>query len=196
MKQSKNFLKTAAVLLLWVAIWQFAALIVSQEFLIPTPLSTLKALLRLTKTSEFYLSVLISLLRIVAGFVLGVLAGVLGAVISYRSKTFRAVFSPILKLIKAVPVASFIILALVWLKAASLPVFIAFLMVMPMIWSSVLSGLENIDGKYLELARVYRLDGIKTFFNIKLPFILPSFVSTALTALGYAWKSGIAAEVI
>ncbi len=196
MKQSKNILKTAAVLLLWVAIWQFAALIVSQEFLIPTPIATLKALLKLAGTEKFYLSVLLSLFRIVIGYVLGVLAGVLGAVISYHSKVFNAITSPILKLIKAVPVASFIILALVWFKSSSLPIFIAFLMVLPMIWSTVLSGLQNIDKKYLELAQVYKLDSIKTFFNIKLPFILPSFVSTALTALGYAWKSGIAAEVI
>jgi NitT/TauT family transport system permease protein len=56
--------------------------------------------------------------------------------------------------------------------------------------------LRSIDKKYLELAEIYRLSLIKTFFNIKLPFILPSFVSTTLTALGFAWKSGIAAEVL
>lgn len=196
MKQNKNILKTAAVLLLWVAIWQFAAMIIAQEFLIPTPIATLKTLIVLAKTEKFYISVLFSLLRIVVGYLLGVVLGILGAVASYHSKLFNALFSPILKLIKAVPVASFIILALVWFKSDDLPIFIAFLMVLPMIWSTVKSGLDNIDKKYLELARVYKLDNIKTFFEIKLPFILPSLVSTALTALGFAWKSGVAAEVI
>lgn len=196
MKQSKNILKTTVVLLLWLAIWQLAAFLIRQEILVPTPLATLKSLIALGKTGDFYISVLLSLLRIVSGYLLGVVFGVLGAVIAYHSKVFNAVFSPVLKLIKAVPVASFIILALVWFKSSTLPIFISFLMVLPMVWSTVQSGLMNIDKKYLELAQVYRLDSIKTFFHIKLPFILPSFISTALTALGYAWKSGIAAEVI
>lgn len=171
-------------------------MIIAQEFLIPTPINTLKALIELAKTEKFYMSVLLSLLRIIIGYVLGVILGILGAVASYHSKLFDALFAPVLKLIKAVPVASFIILALVWFKSDDLPIFIAFLMVLPMIWSTVKSGLDNIDSKYLELAKVYRLDNIKTFFEIKLPFILPSLISTALTALGFAWKSGVAAEVI
>ena len=196
MKQNKNILKTTAIFLFWLAIWQLASMVIAQEFLIPTPLATLKTLLELAKTEKFYISVLLSLLRIIIGYALGVILGVLGAVASYHSKLFDALFSPILKLIKAVPVASFIILALVWFKSDNLPIFIAFLMVLPMIWSTMKSGLDNIDGKYLELAKVYKLDNIKTFFEIKLPFILPSLISTALTALGFAWKSGVAAEVI
>ncbi len=196
MKQSKKLFKKTAVLLLWLAIWQFAASLLNQEILLPTPLETLNALITLAQTAKFYLSVSQSLLRIVAGYLLGVVFGVLGAILSHRFAFFKAVFSPVLKIIKAVPVASFIILALVWFRSSTLPIFISFLMVLPMVWSTVESGLCNIDKNYLELAQVYRLSGIKTFFHIKLPLILPSFISTALTALGFAWKSGIAAEVI
>ena len=117
-------------------------------------------------------------------------------ILSYRFKIFKAVFSPILQLVKAVPVASFIILALVWLHAATLPIFISFLMVLPMIWTNVETGLSGIDKKYLEMAEVYKIDKLKVFFQIKMPFIMPSLISASLTALGFAWKSGIAAEVI
>lgn len=196
MKQSKKLFKKAAVCLLWLAIWQLAAILINQEILIPTPYATLKALFALAATSRFYLSVTASLLRIIAGYSLGIIAGVVGALLSCRFSVFKAIFSPLLKIIKAVPVASFIILALVWFHSSTLPIFISFLMVLPMIWSSVESGLENIDKKYPELAFVYGLSPLKTFFEIKVPFILPSFISTALTGLGFAWKSGIAAEVI
>lgn len=196
MKRTKKFLRSAAILLLWLLIWQLAALLINQQILIPTPFATLKALLRLGVTGKFYISVLLSLSRIVCGFSFGVICGVLGAVLANHFSIFDAVFSPILRIIKAVPVASFIILALVWFYSDTLPIFISFLMVLPMIWSAVQSGLQNIDKKYIELAEVYKLSPLKIFFNIKLPFILPSFVSTSLTALGFAWKSGIAAEVI
>ena len=191
-----KFLKHTAVLLLWLAIWQAVAIIISAEIIIPTPLSTLKALLSLAKTNKFYLAILLSLLRICTGFVAGVVVGFIGALLSDKFGLFSVIFSPVLKVIKAVPVASFIILAFYWFESSWLPVFICFLMVMPMIWSSVETALKGIDKKYLELAQVYRLDRIKTFFNIKLPFILPTFITTTLTALGFAWKSGIAAEVI
>lgn len=196
MTQSKKLLKKAAVCLLWLAIWQLAAILINQEILIPTPFSTLKALYTLAATTKFYVAVATSLLRIIAGYSLGIIAGVAGALLSCRFRVFKAICSPLLKIIKAVPVASFIILALVWFHSSTLPIFISFLMVLPMIWSSVESGLEGIDKKYPELAFVYGLSPIKTFFEVKVPFILPSFISTALTGLGFAWKSGIAAEVI
>lgn len=196
MKQNKKFLRTAAVFLLWLGIWQLAAIITNQEILIPTPLATIEALLSLGSTSGFYIAVLLSLLRIIIGFSLGVIVGVLGAVLANRFRIIDALFTPILRIITAVPVASFIILALVWFYSNTLPIFISFLMVLPMIWRTVQSGLASIDKRYLELASVYRLKPIKVFFQIKVPFILPSFISTALNALGFAWKSGIAAEVI
>lgn len=196
MNRVNKIVKKIAVAAIWLIIWQISATVVKQEILIPTPLSTLKALIALSGQTEFYFAVFISLFRVIAGFVLGVITGVAGALLSNRFKLFDEIFSPILKIIRAVPVASFIILALVWFHSSTLPIFIAFLMVLPMIWTSVKDGLYNIDKKYLELAKIYRLSSIKTFFHIKLPFILPSFISTSLTALGFAWKSGIAAEVI
>ena len=94
------------------------------------------------------------------------------------------------------PVASFIILALVWIKSAYLAVFISFLMVLPIIWTTVQSGIEGLDRKYLEMAQVFGLSSAKTLFQIKIPFIMPSFIASATSALGFAWKSGVAAEVI
>ncbi|MBR6510541.1 MAG: ABC transporter permease subunit [Clostridia bacterium] len=196
MNNFKKVLKIIGVSLLWLAVWQAAAMLINQEILLPTPLKTIESLFVLGKTADFYASVLISLLRIVLGYILGVVFGILGGIASNKWHTFDIIFSPIIKIIKAVPVASFIILALVWFHAKTLPVFIVFLMVLPMIWSSVQTGLQTINPKYLEMAKIYNLSRFKTFFKIKVPFIMPALVSTALTALGFAWKSGIAAEVI
>ncbi|MGI6280342.1 MAG: ABC transporter permease [Acutalibacteraceae bacterium] len=195
-QKSKRIFKKAAIAAIWIILWQIAALLLNQEILLPSPLSALKALTELLKTLRFYLAVVLSLTRIAAGYILGVIAGVLGAVLSYRYKLFSELFTPVIKVIKAVPVASFIVLAFVWFKSSQLPIFISFLMVLPMVWEAVYIGLENIDVKYLEMAKVFRLKPLKTFFEVKVPLIIPNFLSTALTAIGFAWKSGIAAEVI
>ena len=198
MKQSnvKKILKWTAVSLLWLAIWQLSAAAVGQELLIPYPKAALFAFFQLAKTADFWIAVLFSMLRIIVGYLLGVTVGVIGAVLSSRFSVFKAVFSPVLHLVRAVPVASFIILAFVWIKSAYISVFISFLMVLPMIWSSVESGIENIDRQYLEMAEIYRISPFKILIKIKIPFIMPSFIAAAVSALGFAWKSGVAAEVI
>lgn len=191
-----KLIKKIAILLLWVAVWQFSSMLIAHELLIPSPLTTVKALLGLAETKGFYIAVGISLLRIVTGFVLGVTVGFLCGVLSAKSRIFKEITAPVVQLIKAVPVASFIILAFFWFKSDTLPVFIAFLMVLPIIWSSVETALLGIDKGYIEMGKVFALTPQKIFFKIKLPLILPAFLSAALTSLGFAWKSGIAAEVI
>lgn len=192
----KRILKPIAISLLWLLIWQLTAVLINNQLLIPTPFETVKALITLCKTSAFYIAVLKSLLRIIIGFTGGVIVGFLGALLSTKSKLFSDLTKPALQVIKAVPVASFIILAFFWFESDKLPIFISFLMVLPMIWATTETELLGIDKNYLELARVYNLKPLKVFFSVKLPFIMPAFLSTALTALGFAWKSGIAAEVI
>lgn len=188
--------KKFAVLLLWVAVWQICSMLVAQELLIPSPLSTLKALYNLAQTKDFYISVLTSLARVCAGFSLGVITGFLFGILTAKSRLFKEFTSPIIQLTKAVPVASFIILAFFWFESNYLPIFIAFLMVLPIIWSSTETALLSIDKKYIEMGKVFRLSNANIFFKIKLPLIFPAFISSVLTALGFAWKSGIAAEVI
>lgn len=192
----KKILKNAAVLLLWLAVWQLAAAAADKEILIPRPAAAFSALLEMLPTQKFLKAVLFSLLRICAGYAAGIAIGFIGGLLSYKIAVFRAVFSPVLHLVRAVPVASFIILALVWIKSSYLPVFICFLMVLPIIWLNVESGMAQIDRRYLEVARIYRFSPLKTLLRVQLPFLLPSFAAAATTALGFAWKSGVAAEVI
>ncbi len=188
--------KKAAILLFWIAVWQLASYIVNIELILPTPLSTLKALKALIYVPDFHKAVFSSLYRILLGFLLGTVFGFVGALISSKITFLSELFSPILKLFKAVPVASFIIIAFYWFKSNEVPTLICFLMVFPMIWSSVETSLNNIDKKYLEVAKVYKLSKFKTLFGIKIPFIMPNLLTTMLTALSFAWKSGIAAEII
>ena len=192
----KKLFKGTAILAFWLLIWQAAAMIINDNFLIPTPLETLNALFVLGQTGQFYLAVFKSLLRIIIGYALGVTVGFLGGVIANKFPLFNDLTSPAIQVIKAVPVASFIILAFFWCESDELPIFIAFLMVLPMVWSETLTALSGIDQKFIELARVYKLSPFKTFFKIKMPFITKTLLTTCLTALGFAWKSGIAAEII
>ena len=107
-----------------------------------------------------------------------------------------ALLSPVISVIKTTPVASFVILVLIWLRRDYVPVLISALMVFPVVWSNVSAGIKNTDRSFLELARVYDFSFFKTARSIYFPSVLPYFRSACSSALGFGWKAGIAAEVL
>lgn len=164
--------------------------------LLASPIQAALRLLELLPSAAFWRAVGNSSLRIFGGFLLScALAALLAALAAGRS-WLRDLLAPPVAVVKAVPVASFIILALVWLNARSLSLFISGLMVFPPVYLNVLEGLRQTDPKLLELARVYRVPFGRRVWGIYLPQVLPYFRSAASLALGLCWKAGAAAEVI
>ena len=192
----RGFLRTLAVLLFWGLLWTVAAALVGQELLLPSPAQTARKLLELASAADFWLTVGQSVLRVLTGILAAVLGGVLLALLTHRSPLCMALLSPLMTLVKSTPVASFIILALVWLGRSTVPVFIAALMVLPVVWANVSAGLRGIDPQLLELARVYALPRLRVLRRITWPSVRPHLRAALRSALGLGWKAGIAAEVL
>ena len=188
--------KTLLAALFWLVLWQLLSVAVGSALLLPAPLAVLKRLFELMGTTEFWRTVLLSLLRISSGIVSAVILGVITAVLTSRFALLDVLLSPVISVIKTTPVASFVILVLIWLRRDYVPVLISALMVFPVVWSNVSAGIKNTDRSFLELARVYDFSFIKTARNIYFPSVLPYFRSACSSALGFGWKAGIAAEVL
>jgi NitT/TauT family transport system permease protein len=185
------------VFVFWIAVWEMISLAVGLDLLVPSPLTVARVWAELALTSSFWLSAFLSLARVVAGFIAGTAIGALLAFLTHYIKPARLLLEPLIKVIRAVPVASFIILALVWIKTNALPSFISAAMAAPMVWQSVADSLKSdVDPRLLEMAGIYGFGRRKIFAHIVIPSVFPAFVSSAMGALGFAWKSGIAAEVI
>lgn len=189
-------LRRLAVLVFWIIVWALAAAAVNQELLLPGPLQTARRLAALARTVDFWLTLGRSILRVLTGILTAVILGVLTGLLTHKSLLARELLSPVMTLLKSTPVASFIILALVWLGRSVVPVFIAGLMVLPVVWANTAAGLDGIDPQLLELAEVYRFPRMKTFRRIVWPSLLPYLRSALRSALGLGWKAGIAAEVL
>lgn len=191
--------KTVRVLLsaaFWILVWQAAAWAVGSGLLLPSPLETGRALFRLAATWTFWKSCLSTLLRVFAGFLLGMLAGTALGVLTAASGLADAVLSPLRSVVKATPVTSFIILVLLYMTSSLTPLFIAFLMVVPIAWANVAGGVGATDRQLLEMADVFGFSKGKKLKTVYAPSVLPHFISAATTGLGFAWKSGVTAEVI
>lgn len=189
-------LKKLTGVFFWLAIWQFAAMKIGKEVLLASPVSTIKALISLCGQSAFWSAIIFSLTRIMLGFALALVTGVLLAGLSAVYDVVRYIFAPLFNVIKAVPVASFIILALLWVRGGNLSICISFLMVLPIIYNNMLAGFTRVDKSLLEMAAVFRLSNMKKIKYIYIPQVLPYFTAACTTSLGLCWKSGIAAEVI
>ena len=194
----KKTIYSAGSTLFWILLWHIAANISNEKLLfkIPLPFETAKEFLNCAVKYDFWQAVGNSLIHIVSGFLTAIILGLICGILSGNSHIFKTISSPISRLIRSVPVAAFIVLAWLWIPSTAIPSFIAFLMVFPIVWSQIESSLLSIDNKLIEMATVMGMDKTGIIKNIKIPAILPSFRNACITGLGFAWKSGVAAEVI
>ena len=186
---------------LWLLVWQggsmaLAAAVPGGGLLLASPVQAVRRLLELLPSPVFWRAVGNSSARIFGGFLLSCGLALLLAALAAGRPWLQELLAPPVAAVKATPVASFIILALVWLDARSLSLFISALMVFPPVYLNVLEGLRGTDPKLLELARVYRIPLGRRIRGIYMPQVLPYFRSAASLALGLCWKAGAAAEVI
>ena len=189
MKQTKK--RRAGLLaaaMFWLAVWQAAAMAIGQEVFLVSPIQAAGTLMELLPQADFWQRVGFSAGHILLGFALGVVVSVLLAAAAERWTWVDTLLAPVIQLVKATPVASFIILAL--------SILISFLMVLPVLYSAVRTGIESADAQLLEMAQVFRLSLARRVKAIWLPAILPAFRQGCSVALGICWKSGVAAEVI
>lgn len=160
------------------------------------PLEMGRSLFSLLPRTDFWNTVFYSFRKIGFGFLLAFFGGLAFGSVSYRFRWLRELLEPILLLMKSVPVASFVILALIWMGSKNLSVFVTFFVVFPVIYVNTISGLASTDPALLEMADVFHMSVSKRIFYIYRPALLPYLISGCKTALGMSWKSGTAAEVI
>ena len=180
----------------WIAVWQLLAMAVGQRVLLASPLETARRLAALLPTAEYWRSILFTLGHILTGFLAACAAGALLAGLCARFARARELFAPLLATVRSIPVASFVIVALIWVPARRLSVLISFLIALPVVYAGVLDGIRGVDAQLLEMARVFRISAFNRLRYLYLPSILPRFCTSAGVAMGLAWKSGVAAEVI
>ena len=192
-----KFWQRAAALAAWIVVWQLAAVSLGHGGLfLATPIQTLQALAQLAPTAGFWQRIVFSALRILAGFLLAVVGGLVLGALGARWRWVRIFIEPAMQLIRAMPVASFVILALLWGRSANLSVVVSFTHVLPVVYAGVQGGIADTDSQLLEMAHVYRLPLITRLRYIWLPGIFPSFCESCIAAMGMCWKSGVSAEVI
>ena len=189
-------LQRVGVFAFYLTVWAVLARLVNQELLLPSPGAVLCRLLSLLPQAAFWQTLLATLLRTAQVYLLGLAAAILLAGLCCRFRAMELLLSPLLSAVRATPVTSFIVLALVWLSSPRVPVLTGFLMTLPVVYSALVQAIRAIDPKLLEMARMYRLGRRRTLAHVIVPSVLPAFAQSCLAAIGLCWKAVVAAEVI
>ena len=197
----RGVLKALFAFAFWLLVWQIAADSINkdaaiQNFLFPDIESTFKALSVLLLSDKFYEAVLFSIMRVLTGLALGITLGILLGVICKKIPLINTLASPFITVLRSTPVASFIVMLWVLLSGDQLSVFIAFLMVMPIIWQSTCDGFAGVDNELSELADLYQFSFGKRFKLLIFPTLKKYLIPAVISSTGLAWKAEIAAEII
>ena len=201
MEKIKDFLRQRWVqkggaILLALFVWQVVSLAIGEVLILPTPIAVLARLCTIWYEPGFFSSVGLTVLRITLGFLLAFALGVLLALAAGRSRAVETILFPYMAVVKAVPVACFIVLLYVWLSSRSIVPFIAFLIVLPTVYTGVLSGIRAKDKGLEEMADVFGVSPVRRFLSVRLPQLESYVISAVSLGAGLAFKSGIAAEIL
>lgn len=195
-KGSGRQIRKAVIILFWLMVWQAAAAWTDNQILLAGPRQVLDAFVENIMRPDFFTVILHSSARIGLGFVLAFFAGAALGAASCRFPLIEEVSAPVMAALKSIPVASFVVLLLIWFGSGRLSFFISFLIVFPNVYVNTAAGLKSTDEKLLEMARVFGMGSGKKFLYLYRPALVPYLDSCLKVSLGMSWKSGVAAEII
>ncbi len=195
-------MRKAGIIAFWLILWQAASLAVHNNIILVGPVEVVRVLAEQIVLAgsgsdyDFWRTIIHSFGKISIGFLAAFIAGILVGCIAYGFPFLKELLEPVMVFMKSVPVASFVILALIWIGSKNLSVFISFMVVFPMIYVNTIAGLSSTDPDLLEMASVFRMRKLKKAHYIYGPALMPYLISGCKLSLGMSWKSGVAAEVI
>ena len=192
----KSGVWAASSVLAVLLVWQIAALVTGNEYLLPSPWETLKQAGRLLVSGTFWLALFSTLLRSLIAFSVAFVLGVFFAVIAYLSPSFRSFLSGMVGVTRAVPTVAVILLLLVWTGPKTAPLWVAGLTLFPLIYTSVLTALGRVDEKLLGMSAVYRVPLRKKITGLYIPAALPSVLKEGSAAASFSIKLVVSAEVL
>lgn len=191
-----KIIKRTAILIFWLFIWEIFSIFVNEELFLPSPFKVLKTLVILMGKLYFWESVFSSIARVIVGILISVFIGIIAGLVAGLNKFIEELLEPLIVAVKATPVISIIIIALVWFSSSNVVIFTAILICFPIVYTNVLQGISSIDKNLIQMAYVFKVKNKYVLKDIYIPSIKNYIVSGVLMCMGIGWKVSVASEVL
>ena len=178
--------------------WQLIVVLdVVPSYRLPSPASVFLAGVDLANRGELYQSIAISTQRVLIGFAVGSLIGLIIASAVGLSRLANVLLAPTLGAIRAVPSLAWVPLLGLYLginedSKVSLIAIGAFFPV----YTTVSAALRHVDPHLVEAGRAYGYTGTRLLGLVQLPAVVPSVISSLRLALAQSWLFLVAAELL
>ncbi len=176
-------------------LWWFISFL-TKTTLFPGPQVVIPKFFEVLGEQQTYSAIGGTLLRLVIAMAIGFTLGVIFGIIGGLCKEFRAFMRPIVIVFRTIPTAAVIFVIIALLKPIFAPVIIVFLMVFPMMYDSVVTGITNVDQSVTEAMKVDGTPLLKQIFKVYLPLSWSYILLGLVSAFGLGMKISIMAEVI
>lgn len=188
------FVLPAAVLIAWEVAARMGVL---RANLMPAPSAVFASVVGLQHQGVLVGHIVATCLRVLVGFALGALAGTVLGVVTGRSRLAHALLDPTLQAIRSIPSLAWVPLFLLWLgiQEGSKVALIAVGVFFP-VYLNLMSGIQAIDRRLLEVAEMFQYRGARLARYVLLPAALPAYVTGLRSGLGLGWMFVVAAELM
>lgn len=193
-----HFANQSILIVLVLAIWAiFSGLEIVSPSLLPAPWTVVAKMWELTVDGILITDILVSLKRVLVGFLIAVcLATPLGLFMG-SFKRVRIACTPLIELLRPIPTTAMISLAILWfgIGEASKYFIIAWAAFFPIV-INVFGGMQHIEPVHIRAAQSLGANKLQIFINVSLRSAMPYIILGMRNGLSLAFICLVSAELI
>jgi len=163
----------------------------------PSPFKVGEATIEGIIDGTYSIAFLYSLRRLIMGYFIAIIMGLLIGIAISRNKTLDETFGMLILSLQSVPSVVWLPLALLWFKMGEAS--IIFVVVIGGLWNMIInsvSGIRSVDPVLIKCGRNLGYKGIRLFTHIILPASVPHLITGARLAWAFCWRALMAAEIL
>lgn len=182
--------------LFYFILWQMIAMTVNQSVILPSFLDVLKRLVYILCDVSFYNHLFITLFRVILGTLSAFILSFIFAILSYDFKLINQGLKPLVLVSKTIPNITYILLVLIWFSREMSVFFVTLLILFPVLYTQISTGLLGINPEHLEVLKLYPETYFHRLTKVIIPLIRISLFEGLKGALSLGFKVGVMAEIL
>lgn len=198
-----NALKIIALYVALVFVWQISYYVLVERltlvkpYIFPSPIGIVESFIRLAKTNVLLFALLSSFHKMLIGFAISIVLGVILGLLLTRSQFVSKAFRPLILGLQTLPSICFVPFALLWYglndKAT---IFVIVIGSMFSISISTEQAIRNVSSVFIRAARTMGASDVDVYTTVVLPASVPDFIAGLKHGWSFAWRALIAGEMV
>lgn len=191
-----NILFTFLGILTIIVVWMIASILIKEDVILPSVSATFTKLFKILINGYTYKVLGMSFLRLLISLVASLLIALILASLSTIFPRFSYYIRPIISLLRTIPVVAIIIVILVFIGNQRASIYITSLVILPIMYEGILSGMENIDNDLLDEIKIQTNITPYIIRKVFIPMIRPHLIVAVISSLGLGIKVLVMSEFI